>query len=55
MTFKGCKIAFIYGLFNDTVSSSTYIPINDVAICEQPTEKDGGDCGLIYDNTLEFT
>jgi hypothetical protein len=43
MTFK----EFIYGLINETVSSSTYIPINDVAISEQSTEKDGGGNGLI--------
>jgi hypothetical protein len=47
MTFKEWKVAFIFGLFNDTVSSSTYIPINDVAISEQSTEKDVGGNGLI--------
>jgi len=42
----------MFGLFNETVSNSTYIPINDVAISEQSTEKDGGGNGLIKDNIL---
>jgi hypothetical protein len=46
MTFKEWKFTFIYDLFNETVSSWTYIPINDVAISEQSTEKDGGGNGL---------